>query len=371
MTAIIPLTSPCLDEDDLQAMQEAVRRGAITEGEITRSFEEDISQFLGVSGAVATNSCTSALVLALAALEIGPGDEVALPSYTCLAVLNAVVQAGATPRLADNCCNVADMDYNVTAETLRVVTTPRTKAIIVPHMFGVPADLEPILGLGLPVIEDITLSLGATYHDKPVGAWGDIGVCSFHASKMIACGEGGVFASKNPELVAKARYLNGWAGEQPAARLSNEVERYRLRYNFHMSDVAAALGRSQLRKLPDFIRRRRGLATRYTTQLQTIRGLEVPAVDARSNVFQRFLVAILHGNVVDVIRRFAQVGIEVGRGVYPALHQFLAIRKDVFPMAEWAVRSLLSIPIHPALTQEQAEKLLRTSDAIFSGRNPL
>lgn len=140
------------------------------------------------------------------------------------------------------------MDYNVTAEALQRVITPRTRAIILPHMFGCPADVESILKIGLPVIEDITLSLGAMYHDKPVGAWSDVSVCSFHASKMIACGEGGMLAAADPVLVAKARYLNGWAEEQPAARLNDRVKPFRLRYNFHLSDVAAALGRSQLRE---------------------------------------------------------------------------------------------------------------------------
>ena len=158
--ALIPLTGPCLADDDVEAMELALRRGAITEGPIARAFEDDYRSFLGVAGAVATNSCTSALVLALTALEIGRGDGVVMPSYTCVAVMNAVVQVGAVPQLADNCYDVPRMDYNVSAESLAAVLTPRTRAIIVPHMFGTPADIGPIRELGLPVIEDITLSFG-------------------------------------------------------------------------------------------------------------------------------------------------------------------------------------------------------------------
>ncbi len=361
----ISLTSPCLGEDDFQAMEHAVRRGAITEGSITRSFEEDFARYLGVAGAVATNSCTSALVLALAVLEIGPGDEVALPSYTCLTVLNAVVQSGAVPRLADNRCDVSGMDYNVAAEALKEVLTPRTRAIILPHMFGSAADIEPVLNLGLPVIEDITLSLGAMYHDKPVGAWGDISVCSFHASKMIACGEGGMLAAKDPAIVARVRYLNGWADEQPAARLSDRVETYRLRYNFRLSDVAAALGRSQLAKLPAFVARRRELAAQYAARLGLIVGLRAPDVTERPNAFHRYLVAVERETVVGRIKRFAAAGIEAGRGVYPPLHRFLGQPCERYPGAEQAVSMLVSIPIYPSLTEKQVEHLLQVSAEVL------
>ncbi len=332
---------------------------------MTRSFEQDFARFLGVAGAVATNSCTSALVLALAALDIGRGDEVALPSYTCLAVLNAVVQAGATPRLADNGYDVAKMDYNVTAEALQRVITPRTRAIILPHMFGCPADVESILKIGLPVIEDITLSLGAMYHDKPVGAWSDVSVCSFHASKMIACGEGGMLAAADPVLVAKARYLNGWAEEQPAARLNDRVKPFRLRYNFHLSDVAAALGRSQLRKLPSFIGRRRALAERYSVRLGRLACLRVPEVTHRANVFHRYLVAVEPETAVGRIKRFTEAGVEAGRGVYPPLHRFLEQPADEFAFAEEATKTLVSIPIYPSLTEQQVERLLQVSEEVL------
>ena len=346
-------------------MGDAVRRGAITQGVLARSFEEDLARFLGVAGAVATNSCTSALVLAMAALEIGPGDEVALPSYTCLALLNAVVQAGAVPRLADNAYDVPNMDYNVTAEALQRVITPRTRALILPHMFGCPADIEPILKIGPPVIEDITLSLGSLYHKKPVGAMGAFSVCSFHASKMIACGEGGMLASPDPALVAKARYLNGWADEQPAARLSDRIEAYRLRYNFHLSDIAAALGKSQLRKLPSLAARRRALAEQFSARLAGVPGLQSPIVTERSNVFHRYLVAVEPGTVVSRIERFARAGIETGRGVYPPLHRFLGQSGEAYPGAERATSTLVSIPIYPSLAEEQVEYLLQVSEEVL------
>ncbi len=369
MSAIqIPLTGPCLGADDIRAMEDAVRRGAVTEGSIARSFEEDFGGFLGVAGAVATNSCTSALVLALAALDIGPGDEVALPSYTCVALLNAVTCLGAIPRVADNGYDIAAMNYNVTAKSLERVLTARTRAILLPHMFGAPADIDPILRLGPPVVEDITLSLGAMHGGRPVGAWGAMSVCSFHESKMIASGEGGILISNDAGLLKKAAYLNGWVSEQAAIRLQDQIEPYRLRYNFRLTDVAAALGRSQLAKLPAFIARRRELAARYTARLGRIAGLRVPAVDDRPNVFHRYLVAREGADVIDLIRQFADAGIEVGRGVYPPLHRYLGLPNDDFPGAERAIRTLLSIPIYPALSDKQVERLLQVSEEVLQPR---
>ena len=206
----ISLTEANIQQDDIQNMVTAVYQKAISAGPLVRDFENKFSQFLDVVGGVATNSGTSALVLALKTLDIGPGDEVIIPSYTCLAVLNSVVQVGAIPQLTDNCYDVARMNYNLTPDLVREKITPKTKAIIVPHMFGVPAEIDQIVEFDLPVIEDITLSLGAWHKDRRVGAWGDIGVCSFHRSKMITCGEGGMLVSNNRDLYHRACYLNGW-----------------------------------------------------------------------------------------------------------------------------------------------------------------
>jgi perosamine synthetase len=317
---------------------------------------------------VATNSCTSALILALAALEVGPEDEVVLPSYTCLAVLNAVVQTGAQPRLTDNAYDPGRMDYNLTADHVRAALRPRTRVIIVPHMFGTPAEVDKICQLGIPVIEDITLSLGAVHAGKPVGAWGDFAVCSFHESKMVACGEGGMLWAADAALGQRVRWLNGWGAEQPLLRLKEgECETYQLRYNFRLTDPAAALGISQLAKLPLFVSRRRALAARYTARLAHVANLATPAVGDTPNVFHRYLVAREGLDVVAAIRRFAAAGVEVGRGVYPPLHRYRHEDAANYPAAEHAVATLLSIPIYPAMTDAEVEYLLSTSEAILSG----
>jgi perosamine synthetase len=301
-------------------------------------------------------------------LDIGPGDDVIMPSYTCVAVMNAVVQVGASPILADSRYDVPSMDYNVSAETLAAARTTRTRAVIVPHMFGTAASVGPIKDLGLPVIEDITLSLGATHRARPVGSFGDISVCSFHASKMMACGEGGMLASKDRDLLTKARYLNGWADEQAAMRLSDRIEPYRLRYNFRMSDLGAALGRSQLRKLSTFISRRQALADQYSVRLSSLPGVQVPNA-ADGSVFFRYLVAVPQNTVVERIRRYAECGIEAGRGVYPGLHRSLAKPAGEYPGAEMAMATLISVPLYPALNDDQVEHILRVSEKVLPERS--
>lgn len=363
----ILLTKPSLDEADVAAMEASVRQKAITQGEITARFEADFAQYLGSAGAVATNSGTSALILALKTVGVKPGDEVILPTYTCLSVLHAIVQTGGTPRLVDNSYDVESMDYNITADKIRDKITDKTVAIIVPHMFGVPAIVNEIIGLGIPVIEDITLSLGVSFKGKLVGTWGALAVCSFHASKMIACGEGGILAALNQDFLYKARYLNGWENEQASLRVKAvNIPEYELRYNFHLSDIASALGISQLRKLPRFSSRRRELAQHYTKELSGLSGLLCPTAK-ESNIFFRYLVAIERGDPIFIIKKFSDFGIEAGRGVYPPLHRFLKEPNDWYPCAERAVNTLISIPLYPALTNNEVDYILDVSKRIFRG----
>ena len=343
-------------------MTAAIERAAITEGALTRTFEAEVAAALEARGAVATSSCTTALVLALRALDVKAGDHVLVPSYTCEALLHAVAMTGAETRLADSTFDPVRMDYNLAPESARAKLTPRTRAVIVPHMFGVAAQIDEIVALGVPVIEDVTLSLGA----PQVGTRGAVTVSSFHASKMIACGEGGALLTRDAALLARARHLNGWEDEQAAARVDDAAGGpYELRYNFHMTDVAAALGSSQLRKLPAFIARRRALAKRYHAALSGLAGVTLPAADGGENLFFRFLVSVRGCRPADVIRAFAAAGIEAGRGVFPPLHRFTGEPDASFPGAMRAVESLVSIPLYPALSDEEVQRVLDVSSEVL------
>lgn len=358
----IPLVKGTIERDDLAAVTRTVRRGGLSEGETTRQFERAFSRFLGMTGGVATSSGTAALHLALAALGIGPGDEVILPSYTCTALLHATLYVGATPRLVDNRLDVRGADFNLAPEAVAEAIGPRTKAIIAPHMFGTPADLDRLLALGVPVIEDPTQAVGARYRGRPLGSFGTLAVFSFHASKMLSTGEGGMVLTRNPELLNRLRDLNDYEGNLVAMRMVRDertIQRhYRLRYNYRMPDVAAALGLNQLRKLPAFIASRRAIARIYNKAFSDCQA-ELPNLGRRhERLFFRYLIQTKR-DVPRLLASLRRAGIEGGRGVYPALHQYLGLPKAAFANAEAATASLLSIPLYPSLRPSHIARIRR------------
>jgi perosamine synthetase len=362
----IPLMRPHLEADDFAAMSDAAKRGLVSRGEITRAFENTFAEWIGGAGAVATNSGTAALVLALKTLGVGRDDKVIMPSYTCVAVLNAVLEIGAVPCPVDNEYDVRHMDYNVCAADVEKYLRHRTRAIIVPHMFGVAAKIDELLQFGIPIIEDGTLALGGEYRGRKIGAWGNVSVFSLHSSKMFAAGEGGMLVANDAALVERARYLNGWDEEQPRQRLMPQSEiDFELRYTFRMSDVHAALGSSQFKKLPSFITRRHELAARYIAALQDIADIELPALDS-PNVFQRFMIRLAKRTPRETIQQFMEEEIEVGRGVYPPLHTFLKESPEQFPNAERAINTLISLPLYPDLNDDEVGFLLETTKRLLS-----
>lgn len=360
----VPLVGPCLDVADREAMREAAAAGTLAHGPRVAAFENALAASLGAAGAIATNSGTSALVLALKTLGIGPGDEVVIPSYTCVAVLNAVAQTGATAALADNECDWAAMDFNVSSRTVSAALGPRAKAVVVPHLFGVQADLAGIARLGIPVIEDLTHTLGAP---PCLGGPVRMAISSLHESKMISAGEGGFLASASAADLDRARFLNGWAEEQASLRVSEgETPPYELRYNFHMTEVSAALGLSQLAKLPAFLARRERLAEAYRESLRGITGLAVPRGNP-ANLWFRFIVGAGERKVASLVAACESRGVELGRGVFPPLHRMLRSDPARFPGAERATLANISVPLHPGLDDAQARKALAVVRGALEG----
>ncbi len=358
----IPLVKGTIERDDLAAVTRVVRRGGLSEGETTHRFERAFARFLGVTGGVATSSGTAALHLALAALEIGPGDEVIFPSYTCTALLHATLYVGSAPRLVDNRLDVRGADFNLAPEAVARAIGPRTKAIIVPHMFGTPADLDQLLALGLPVIEDPTQAVGARHRGRPLGSLGTAAIFSFHASKMLSTGEGGMVLARTPELLSRLRDLNDYEGNLVAMRMARDErtirQQYRLRYNYRMTDAQAALGLNQLRKLPAFVAGRRTIARIYNKAFSDCEA-QLPALGQRhERVFFRYLIQT-NQDVPHLLAALRRAGIEGGRGVYPALHQYLGLPKAEFENAEAATASLLSVPLYPSLRPREISRICR------------
>jgi perosamine synthetase len=338
--AMIPHSRPTIGPDDIQAVGAILQSGHIAQGDQVQLFEEAVASFLARKGGVATNSGTSALHLALLVLGIGPGDEVLLPSYTCVALLHAIRYVGATPRVAD----IDLREYNLSPREARRYLTPRTRAVIVPHMFGLPVDLDPILSWGIPVIEDCAQALGATYRGRRAGGLGVISVCSFYATKVLTTGEGGMLLSDSEILLRRARDLRDYDGR---ATLGT-------RFNYKMTDFQAALGLSQLRLLPEFLNRRQALARRYTHALQLSRVRLPEVVPGRTHIFYRYVIGV--DNAGDLARRLRIRGIECKPPVSRPLHGYLG--QDGCPTTEAAIRTALSIPLYPSLSDADADRIM-------------
>jgi perosamine synthetase len=250
------------------------------------------------------------------------------------------------------------MDFNSGPAEIQRRISDRTRAIIVVHMFGVPAPVDQICDLGRPVIEDFTLSFGARYRGKPLGTWGAFGVSSFHESKMMSCGRGGMVTASSGQAIERVRYLNGWESEQVALRQETRpIAPFELRYNFDMGDLSAALGSSQLERVDAFIARRRAIASLYSESLSRLDGVVSPSKSDASNIYFRYMCALTDKNVVSVLKEFASQGIELGRGVYPPLHRFFGEADDAYPNAVEAASRMISVPVYPALSDAEVERI--------------
>ncbi|MCP4366405.1 MAG: DegT/DnrJ/EryC1/StrS family aminotransferase [Planctomycetes bacterium] len=340
---------PTIDGEDIEAVMRVLRSGHIAQGPLVEEFEDSFKKLLGVESAVATNSGSSALHLSLLALGVGKGDQVILPSYACAAVLNAVSYVRAEARL----CDISEEDLNLRASDVKKEVNKRTKAIVLVHTFGQPADVEGFLELGIPIIEDCAQSLGARSSGKSVGSFGTLSIFSFYATKMITAGYGGMVTSNSRDLAEKVRDL----------REFDERQEYKVRYNYKMSDIEASLGLSQIGKLDAFITKRKEIAQLYDETFSRY-GME-PAYRKKlsDHIFYRYVIKV-RNRLDDVIARLALTGIEAKRPVYKPLHYYLGLRESGFPNAEEAYNSVLSIPIYPSLDRDKAEYVARTTGEI-------
>lgn len=355
--AVIPHSRPTIGPEDIEAVTRVLCSGRLAQGAQVEQFESAVAAHLRRRDGVATSSGTAALHLALLALDVGPGDEVLLPSYTCVALLHAVRHAGATARLVD----IAPGEFGMCPRDARLRITPRTRAIIVPHMFGMAADLAALADLGVPVIEDCAQTLGAAYRGRPVGSAGTITVCSFYATKVITTGEGGMLLSDSEVVLRRARDLRDYDGRGALPT----------RFNYKMTDFQAALGLSQLGRLPAFLARRRALAARYTEALRDV-PITLPSErPERLHTFYRYVVGV--PEPLQLAGALRDRGIESKPPVPRPLHRYLG--EDGFIQADRAAATALSIPLYPSLTDDEAEEVLRgLTDAVArreAGRRPV
>lgn len=347
VATMVPHSRPFIETDELQAAMEVLRSRRLAQGGMVEQFERGMAAYLGMAGGVAVSSGTAALEVALRGLGTGPGDEVVLPSYVCAAPLLAVQRVGATPRIVD----IDLQTFAIDPGAVRRALTSKTKSVIVPHLFGLPADLTALERLGVPIIEDCAQTLGAMEQGRAVGSVGLLTICSFYATKLLCTGEGGMVLSHDASLLERVRKLREY-DEAPSLHPAAT--------NVKMTDLQAAIGLVQLNRLAFFLERRNCIADEYRAALNGT-GLVQPIVPiGRTHVYYRFVVRMPDlqdqiDGVSDVIARFEGRGVQCRKPVFRSLHRYLDL--DGFPASEEAERTALSIPLFPSLTDEEVAQV--------------
>ena len=339
-------SQPTLGPQDARAVARVVRSGWLTQGAQVEKFERRLAAFIGARGGVAVNSGTAALKLALLAIGVKKGDEVILPSYVCAAPWLAVRQLGARPKLVD----IEPDSYAIDPARARKALSKRTRAVIVPHLFGLPADLTALQSLHVPLIEDCAQALGATERGRRVGSVGAAAVCSFYATKLLCTGEGGMVLSGRAVVLEKARVLREY-DEEPLLVPDS--------FNRKMTDLQAALGLSQLKRLRWFLQRRKVIAGMYRKALAGVDAVLPVVPGGRTHCFYRYVIRLQdgrHGGLEKVMARLERRGVQCRRPVFRPLHRYLNLKG--FSESEEAHRTALSVPIYPSMTDRMVARVV-------------
>jgi perosamine synthetase len=361
----LPVAEPSLGEKELLYVSECVLTGWVSSaGKFVTRFEEIFADFCGTSHAVATSNGTAALHLALLALGIGPGDEVIVPTLTFIATANAVTYTGAQPVFVDS-----DPDtWNIDPRLIEEAVTPRTRAIIPVHLYGHPADMDPILDIArrhdLDVIEDAAEAHGARYKGRRVGGIGDIGIFSFYGNKIITTGEGGMVVTDRSDLAEKVRMLRDH-GMAPDRRYWHPM----LGYNYRMTNLQAALGVAQMERVGDIIAKKRQIAETYDEGLRQIPGLTLPPrTEWADNVFWLYTVLIDERKFGigrdDLMAHLRTYGVET-RPVFPPVHQQpIYDTGQALSIAERLSATGISLPSAPGLQEIEIERVVQAIQKI-------
>ncbi|MCX8080326.1 MAG: DegT/DnrJ/EryC1/StrS family aminotransferase [Bacteroidia bacterium] len=366
---MIPIAKPFLDEEDARAAHDTILTGWITQGPKVQEFEEKFANYVGAKYAVAVSNCTTALHLSLLVAGIKPGDEVICPSMSYIATANSIVHAGATPVFAE----VRD-DYNLDPEHVKKLITPKTKAILLVHQLGFPADIDAFREIcdkhKLILIEDAACAVGSMYKGKKIGSHSDLVCFSFHPRKVISTGDGGMITTSNPEYNEKLRLLrqHGMSVNDRVRHTANKLifeDHVLIGYNYRLTDIQAAVGIRQLEKLDFIIKERRKIAFRYIEALNHLKHIRLPV--EKENTFSNyqsfsvFLKPQAKCSRDELMQKLFEAGIATRRGVMLA-HKSTAYLQHYpdlkLPASEELSQNSIIIPLFYPMKPEEVEYII-------------
>jgi dTDP-4-amino-4,6-dideoxygalactose transaminase len=366
-TEFLPYCLPMLGEEEVAEVADSIRSGWVTTGPKVKRFEQDFAAYVGAEHAIAVSSCTAALHAALTALDVGPGDEVIVPTLTFCSTANVVVHLGAKPVVIDT-----TEDGQISAESICRALTGRTRAIVPVHYGGQACELREILAIadrrGIPVVEDAAHAAGTTYEGRKIGVHGRATAFSFYATKNMTTGEGGMITTNDGDLAARMRLLSlhgmsrdAWKRYTQAGSWYYEV--LEPGYKSNMSDLQAAMGIHQLRRLDGFIARRREIAARYRAAFADLPELRLPMdCPRRPHTYHLFAIQVTanRDGLIDTLRK-ANIGTSVHfipLHRHPFYQQTFGYRPEQFPVAEQMYQGLLSLPLYPKMSDADVDDVI-------------